>query len=172
MRSNASCVYRWLDFGPSCKDGNHSAQGWRGSAYPGSEVKRINPVRVESASIGWLVQPLQGWSFLKNTQGRRCYANPGLYARNPVGVAADHSQKVLFSTENTIFHRFPGGTFVRMLVIVLKPSIKFFALSFGEKNRLGHRREAVPNIFRKLNTLRNAEFKNVCQGNFTHEAKT
>ena len=43
-------------------------------------------------------------------------------------------------------------------MIVLKPPIKFFALSFGEKNRLGHCREAVPNIFRKLNAFRNTEF--------------
>lgn len=57
-------------------------------------------------------------------------------------------------------------------MIVFQPPIQFFALSLGEKNRLGHCHEAVPNIFRKLNALRNAEFKDIGQGNFTHGAKT
>jgi len=59
-----------------------------------------------------------------------------------------------------------------MLMIILQPPIKFFALSFGKKNRLRHCCEAVPNIFRKLNALRNAEFKNIGQRNFTHEIKS
>ena len=46
-------------------------------------------------------------------------------------------------------------------MIILQPPIKFFALSFGKKNRLRHCCEAVPNIFRKLNALRNAEFKDI-----------
>ena len=33
------------------------------------------------------IQPLQGWSLFQRTQGRRCYANPGLSDHNPVGVA-------------------------------------------------------------------------------------
>ena len=39
----------------------------------------------------WLsaLQPLQGWSEMKSTQGRRCYANPGLSDLNPVGVAEE-----------------------------------------------------------------------------------
>jgi len=34
-----------------------------------------------------LLQPLQGWLERKVTQGRRCYANPGLSAHNPFRVA-------------------------------------------------------------------------------------
>ena len=49
---------------------------------------------------------------------------------------------------------------------------EFFAmLVFGEKNRLRRCRETVPNILYKLNAFSNAEFKDVGQGNFSHEQK-
>jgi len=34
-----------------------------------------------------LIQPLQGWTPRPSTQGRPCWANPGLYDSNPFGVA-------------------------------------------------------------------------------------
>jgi len=48
-------------------------------------LKELNPIRLISETI--LIQPLQGWADSDCPQGRRCYANPGLYDCNPVGVA-------------------------------------------------------------------------------------
>ena len=56
-----------------------------------------------------------------------------------------------------------------MLMIVFKPLIKFFALGFGKTNRLWHCGNDVPNIFCELNAFSNAKFKDIGQGNFTHE---
>ena len=49
-------------------------------------LKELNPAHgVVSCH---LLQPFQGWIDLEPTQGGRGRANPGLYDRNPVGVAA------------------------------------------------------------------------------------
>ena len=48
-------------------------------------LKELNPIRPTSGPSS--IQPLQGWADRKTTQGRRCYANPGLNDHNPVGVA-------------------------------------------------------------------------------------
>jgi len=56
-------------------------------------------------------------------------------------------------------------------MIILKSPIKFLALSFGEQNWLGYCGDAVPNILSQLYPFRNAEFKDIGQGNFTHDAK-
>ena len=48
-----------------------------------------------------------------------------------------------------------------MLVIIFQSPIKFFALSVRKRNGCGHRGNAVPNIFYKLNALGNAELKDV-----------
>lgn len=47
-------------------------------------LKGLKPRQRPSQSV--LLQPLQGWAEGKPTQGRRCYANPGLSDHNPVGV--------------------------------------------------------------------------------------
>jgi len=48
-----------------------------------------------------------------------------------------------------------------MLMVVLKPPIKFLALIFGQTDGLRHRGHTIPNVFRKLNAFRNAEFKDI-----------
>lgn len=43
------------------------------------------------SSVAYFIQPLQGWTRRQPTQGRPCWANPGLKDSNPFGV-----------TENTV----------------------------------------------------------------------
>ncbi len=51
---------------------------------------------------------------------------------------------------------------------IFQPTIKFLALRFGQKNRPGQDRHAVPNIFRQLNAFRHAKFQDIGQRHFTH----
>jgi hypothetical protein len=50
-------------------------------------LKELNRIILISRSI--LIQPFQGWADMKPTQGRRCYANPGLSDHNPFEVAEE-----------------------------------------------------------------------------------
>ncbi len=52
----------------------------------------------EQLSVAELIQPLQGWIRRKLTQGRPCWANPGLNDSNPFGVA-----------ERTVSFRYGNG---------------------------------------------------------------
>jgi len=67
---------------------DHSAQGWRSSAYPGKGARELLPCKGWSKSVsGGLIQPSQGWAEWSSTQGRRVgrrpRANPGLNACHP-----------------------------------------------------------------------------------------
>ncbi len=72
---------------------------WVGfSRFP--TLKELNQIRpIERLS---LVQPFQGWSEMESTQGRRCYANPGLSDHNPVGVAEVHPHSVWRANETKL----------------------------------------------------------------------
>jgi len=55
-----------------------------------------------------------------------------------------------------------------MRPVIGQPPVQFFALGLGERHRFRDGGDAVPNVFNKLDSFRNAEFQNICQRELAH----
>ena len=56
-------------------------------------------------------------------------------------------------------------------VVILKAPVQFVPLRLRQRHRSRHGRNAVPNVFDKLNALRNTQFQEVRKSNLAHIAE-